>query len=360
MKKLLLLFTICFSILASFAQPAGILNETFRLKSLSIGNSYYTPNGESPNLTFYEVTGNYVAEANGISNVLNAAASFSGNSFTLNNYGITLNDCVEPNCYYEDLYFYSILTTTNLDSKTFTYNYYENNGYKYFRISDSNNKRAYYSTEPAPEPNPLLFQTWYLFMQEVDLGDPIFFDGSNPPQITINPDFTYTGVEGCATISGDFILGNGDYSDFLLQSRNYQQDESNCPPGSVNYAMNELQIGIALNSIVYEGANNIDYFEYESFPGFISRFSNAKPLATPENSLIDLKIFPNPAQNKLIIHSANNDFDSISIIDINGRQILSKENFNSNEIDVSSLKTGMYFITIETSEGNITKKFIKN
>lgn len=42
-----------------------MLNETFRLKSLYIGNEYLTLNDENTDLTYYEVAGNYVAEANG-------------------------------------------------------------------------------------------------------------------------------------------------------------------------------------------------------------------------------------------------------------------------------------------------------
>lgn len=358
MKKLLLLFLASFSTLVTFAQPAGMLNETFRLKSLSIGNSYLTPNGENPNLTIYEVAGDYVMEADGIFNTLNAAASFNGNSMILNNYGVTLNDCVEPNCYYEDLYFYNLLTNLNLDSKTFTYYYSENNGFKFLRLKDGNNNWANYSTEPAPVANPMLFQTWYLFMTEGDMGDPIFYNGPNPPQITINPDFTYTGIESCATISGDFILGSGDIYLFQLQPQNYINDESNCQPGEAEYALYELQGGMLLDSSVYEGNDGNDYLQWEYAPGFISYFTNVL-LSTPENNLADLKIFPNPATDRLFIKSSENEL-SISVTDINGRVVIPTEKSVSSQIDVSALNTGMYFLNITSSEGNITKKFIKN
>tara|TARA_B100000949_G_scaffold229832_1_gene239324 strand:+ start:152 stop:1192 length:1041 start_codon:yes stop_codon:yes gene_type:complete len=340
------------------AQPAGMLNETFRLKSLYIGDTYLTPNGETPTLTFYEFSSDYIVEAGGIFNTLNAAASFNGNSLTLNDYGVTLQDCVESNCYYEDLYFYEILTTQSLESKTLTYNYNEDNGFKYVSLRDSENNWAYFSTEPPPEPNPLLFQTWYLFMQEADLGDPIFYSGPNPPQITINPDFTYTGIESCAMISGDFILGYGDNDLFPLQPQNYINDESNCVPGQAEYALFELTNRSILDTSVYEGNDGNDYLSWEYAPGFLSHFTNVL-LSSPENSLQGLTLFPNPAQNKLIIQSASNDFDAVTITDINGRIIISLRNMTSNEINVSNIKSGMYFITITSSEGKIAKKFIK-
>lgn len=359
MKKTLLLIVAAFSILTTFAQPAGMLNETFRLKSLYIGNSYLTPNGENPGIIITDNAGSYYAQAGGIFNQLNAEATFAGNSLTLTVDSITLHDCVEPNCYYEDLYFYNILTTENLDSKTFTYYYSENNGFKFLRLKDANNNNAYYSTEPAPVPDPRLFQTWYLFMQEVDMGEPVFFTGPNPPQLTINTDFTYAGIESCATISGNLILGLGEYYDFVLQSRNYSNDESNCAPGEAEYAMWELTNTNILDALIYEGNDGNDYLMWEYAPGFLSHFSNVL-LSTPENSQDHVRIFPNPVKHLLYVQSAVAGFDVVTISDINGRTIMSLPNLTSNQIDVSNLTAGLYFVTLTTAEGLVTKKFIKN
>ncbi|MGO3182472.1 MAG: T9SS type A sorting domain-containing protein [Aequorivita sp.] len=361
MKKLLLLLVTSFSILSSFAQPAGMLGETFNLKYIETNDLFLTPNGESPNATFYELPGSYVIDADGIFNTLNAGANFSGDSVTFHSNSVTLHDCIEPNCYYENLYFYEILTNQNLESKTFTYNYQERNGYKYLSLQDSAYNYAYYSTEPAPIPDPLLFQTWYLYMTEVDLGDPVFYPGPNPPQFTINPDFTYSGIDDCALISGDFILGNGDDYAFRLQSQNYQQDESNCPPGPVEYTLYDLMYqNPTMGCTLYTDNEGIDYLQYETYAGFVSYFSNELILSTPQNNLSNLKIYPNPARNKLIIQSTTDDFESISITDVNGRIVFSMKHHISNEIDISALKAGMYFLHLQSSEGNITKKFIKN
>jgi hypothetical protein len=359
MKKLLFCIAILGSLQITFAQSAGMLNEDFSLKFIETNNLYYTPNGENPNLTIYEVAGDYVLEASGIFNTLNAAASFNGNSMTLNDYGVTLHNCIEPNCYYEDLYFYDILTTQNLESKTLTYNYNESNGFKYLSLSDSENNWAYFSTEPSPEPNPLLFQTWYLYRVDEDMGNPVFYNGPNPPQFTVNQDFNYTGIDGCSLINGNFILGNGGDYDFLLQARDYFQDTNNCPPGPVGYALIDLHENEILYCDLLTDSQGISYLTYAASAAFSYSFRNVLILSTPENNLADLKIFPSPAQNKLIIQSAINDFDSVSITDINGRIITSIKKLASNEIDVSALKAGMYFISITSSEGKSTKKFIK-
>lgn len=209
------------------------------------------------------------------------------------------------------------------------------------------------------DPNPLLFQTWYLYQVDVDLGDPVFYNGPNPPQITINEDLTYTGIEGCMIISGNFIHEEGVYTEFILQPQNYTQDITNCPPGPVGYALYDLLDPIDLHCDIFQD-NGIDYFQYESYPGFISYFRNILILSAPENNITKLTVYPNPANEKLIIESWGNDLEAISISDVNGRNVISIFDVDSNEINVSTLKAGLYFIKIVSSKGNITRKFIKN
>lgn len=76
-------------------------------------------------------------------------------------------------------------------------------------------------------------------------------------------------------------------------------------------------------------------------------------------SNVDLQLYPNPVKDRLNLNLDNDiDSSSISILDINGRQISNFET-NQNAIDVSRLKSGIYFISILTTKGFVTKKFIK-
>lgn len=47
-----------------------------------------------------------------------------------------------------------------------------------------------------------------------------------------------------------------------------------------------------------------------------------------------------------MIHSTINEFESIVIEDIQGRIVMKMEDNNSKEIDISNLKSGMYFVII--------------
>ncbi len=70
-----------------------------------------------------------------------------------------------------------------------------------------------------------------------------------------------------------------------------------------------------------------------------------------------INIFPNPTESILNIQSEI-EISNIVIINMLGQKLLS--NINQSSIDVSSLTSGTYFITIETDNGKQTQKFIKN
>jgi len=73
----------------------------------------------------------------------------------------------------------------------------------------------------------------------------------------------------------------------------------------------------------------------------------------------DVKLFPNPTSDILNVKlSHSNTIKSINVVDLNGRTVLNiKDDFNT--IDVSELQSGLYILNIETSNGYITKRFIK-
>ena len=84
------------------------------------------------------------------------------------------------------------------------------------------------------------------------------------------------------------------------------------------------------------------------------------PLSVSNFDLLskDLILYPNPTLNKLTIsNEANYNIESIVIIDVNGAKLL--ETKNSSTIDISHFASGIYFVQINTDEGTITKKIIK-
>jgi len=74
----------------------------------------------------------------------------------------------------------------------------------------------------------------------------------------------------------------------------------------------------------------------------------------------DVNMYPNPATNSFKIR-ATNTIDRITIYNTLGQKIqeLSPNKINEN-IDVSSLKNGLYFIQVESEGKSLTSKLIKN
>jgi len=74
----------------------------------------------------------------------------------------------------------------------------------------------------------------------------------------------------------------------------------------------------------------------------------------------DVNMYPNPANNSFKIR-ATNTIDRITIYNTLGQKIqeLSPNKINEN-IDVSSLKNGLYFIQVESEGKSVTSKLIKN
>ncbi|WP_250433529.1 FG-GAP-like repeat-containing protein [Hanstruepera flava] len=82
-------------------------------------------------------------------------------------------------------------------------------------------------------------------------------------------------------------------------------------------------------------------------------------LSTPDSTISDLIIYPNPAGNTLNIKSTNDISDKIAtVFDINGKRVLNKRLTNQT-VDVSSLQSGLYFLRIESNGKVLNRKFLK-
>ena len=73
--------------------------------------------------------------------------------------------------------------------------------------------------------------------------------------------------------------------------------------------------------------------------------------------LENLDIYPNPTLGKLNIASADK-INTLSIINIIGKEILFVKDFSAKTIDLSSFKNGVYFINIITDKGTHIEKII--
>jgi hypothetical protein len=88
-------------------------------------------------------------------------------------------------------------------------------------------------------------------------------------------------------------------------------------------------------------------------------------LSVLENSRLDFSVYPNPASNTVTVQfsNASNTFATISVFDLQGKQVLQQEatiENNQSRVSIASLQSGMYLIKITTVDATVTKKLLVN
>jgi uncharacterized repeat protein (TIGR01451 family) len=102
------------------------------------------------------------------------------------------------------------------------------------------------------------------------------------------------------------------------------------------------------------------YFDY-NFPVETNTASTAFSLLSAHDfgNVAEIRVYPNPATN-LVNIEAKSAINSVTLYDLQGRLVsvnLPVSPFAS--VDVSNLQAGIYFVTIKTAGGSITKKIEK-
>lgn len=102
-------------------------------------------------------------------------------------------------------------------------------------------------------------------------------------------------------------------------------------------------------------------FNASSVTGGISKYSGTV-LSTRSFEVSGLSIYPNPINDMFIIQNENNiGISDLTITDVNGRTVkVINVNSIENEINISDLNSGIYFINITNDNGLAVKKIIKN
>ncbi|KAF2327922.1 glycosyl hydrolase family 18 protein [Flavobacterium ginsenosidimutans] len=79
---------------------------------------------------------------------------------------------------------------------------------------------------------------------------------------------------------------------------------------------------------------------------------------TTEQSIASLEIYPNPTESE-IFFSTEVSGGNVNIINTEGGATVSSQTVNNNSVDVSTLKTGVYLISVEKNGIKTVRRFIK-
>lgn len=74
---------------------------------------------------------------------------------------------------------------------------------------------------------------------------------------------------------------------------------------------------------------------------------------------LDVDIYPNPSQGQLNIKGDKIKFSAVKIVNNIG-QIVLEQAWNEAVIDISGLTRGMYFVVVETGDGVVVRKVVRN
>ena len=85
--------------------------------------------------------------------------------------------------------------------------------------------------------------------------------------------------------------------------------------------------------------------------------SDEYQLSTTSNVQYQFELYPNPATN--IVSFNNPNIHSVSIFNTLGQKVWNTHLNGSQEFDISSLNSGIYFVELESREGKFSKKLIK-
>jgi len=90
-------------------------------------------------------------------------------------------------------------------------------------------------------------------------------------------------------------------------------------------------------------------------------FASLVLLGTENQELNSFQMYPNPANgNTLNFTTKNNQIiDSVTILDINGRNLLTSTTILNNQLDIKNIKQGVYFVKIQSENKTSTHKLIR-
>jgi len=127
-------------------------------------------------------------------------------------------------------------------------------------------------------------------------------------------------------------------------------------PFNAYYLCNGIQIdGVSLDNIRCYKDNN-SYYNFKEYPcdSIWNEFVGINDYAN------NIKIYPNPAKDIIYIKDIDKlDVISILLINIYG-QIIKQYGSNTTQLDISDIISGIYFVKISTSKGNIIQKLSIN
>jgi hypothetical protein len=129
--------------------------------------------------------------------------------------------------------------------------------------------------------------------------------------------------------------------------------------GSKNVISTEHQFPRSVIAADIDNDGDMDVIASSQNDDKIAWYENLTILGVEENQIDTIKIYPNPTEGLLYIDANNTEsIVSATIFDILGKKVLQLDG-NTEQVDISNLQNGMYFLRIANMSGEVVQKIIK-
>lgn len=211
----------------------------------------------------------------------------------------------------------------------------------------------------AQEPDPRLFQTWYLReVCEVDPDPAYYVSEIEPPifpYITIEESYEFSGQAACNTFEG--ILNFVWDSAFVVEEFSSTGDDCGY---QVHNAFEDAFFGLLqdfeLDFSIFEVGDGLRLNMSHVLMGY-AMFYNY-PLSQEDENIVVFNVYPNPFSEKINL-SASSPIVAVKVFDIYGKIVFEDTGTDIQVLKVSELSQGVYFLQIKTFENQKTMPIIK-
>jgi len=107
-----------------------------------------------------------------------------------------------------------------------------------------------------------------------------------------------------------------------------------------------------------ENDGDMDVFIADQNSNTIAWYENLTILGVEESQIDPIKIYPNPTDGLLYIDANTKSVIGTTVFDILGKKVL-QQTGNIQQVDISTLESGMYFLRIVTDRWESVQKIIK-
>lgn len=138
---------------------------------------------------------------------------------------------------------------------------------------------------------------------------------------------------------------------YYLYSNNYgtsMEEELN----SIIYTNNKRCLMVGFTDSPYGNKNVLAVMSDTLFPTQLTMVNYIDVTSVMENEISSFTFYPNPASDK--IHFSENDITEIIVTDLSGKSFI-RSTILQNEMDISSLSSGIYFLNLKNMAGQTAK-----